>query len=99
MRNLAIAGVGVLLLISLMTFLRAPRARRRRRATAVTMRDSTANALVYNRNFGDMETAARIINNVPDVIPYQNGKPMLGWALAPIPRSLWPAEAGSTSAR
>ena len=36
-----------------------------------------------------METAARIINNVPEVIPYQNGKPMLGWALAPIPRAIW----------
>lgn len=90
-RALVIGGLSVLVLVSVMTFLRVnSRADQSSQITVGGLRDSAAHALVYNRNFGDMETAARVINNVPDVIPYQNGKTIVGWALAPIPRAIWP---------
>ena len=52
--------------------------------------DTVGSVLVYNRNFGDMQTTTHIIKAVPTVLPYQYGKTIAIWLLAPIPRAIWP---------
>jgi hypothetical protein len=51
--------------------------------------DTVGSVLVYNRNFGDMQTTTHIIKAVPTVLPYQYGKTIAIWLLAPIPRAIW----------
>lgn len=47
-------------------------------------------AIVYNRNFGDIQTTAHIINGVPRILPYEYGGTITGWLAAPVPRAIWP---------
>jgi hypothetical protein len=52
--------------------------------------DSVGEVLVYNRNFGDMQTTAHVIHAVPNLLPLQHGKTITAWLAAPIPRAVWP---------
>jgi hypothetical protein len=52
--------------------------------------DAVSEVLVYNRNFGDMQTTAHVINAVPVVLPLEHGRTMTAWLAAPIPRAVWP---------
>lgn len=47
-------------------------------------------AAVINRNQIELPKTAHILNAVPDDLPFQGGKTIARWVLAPIPRSLWP---------
>lgn len=49
-------------------------------------------ALVYNRNFADISTSSQIINAIPNTIAYDYGQSVFAWAVAPIPRAIWPAK-------
>lgn len=92
-RTVAIGGVALLLLLAVMTQLRAPSQDAASQGSTVsTLRDSLAEALVYNRNFGDIQNTSHIVRNVPSTIPYQDGKTITAWALAPVPRSVWPSK-------
>ena len=46
--------------------------------------DTVGSVLVYNRNFGDMQTTTHIIKAVPTVLPYEYGKTIAIWLLAPV---------------
>lgn len=52
--------------------------------------DAVGRVFVYNRNFGDMLTTSHVVNAVPDSLPYQYGKTITSWVVAPIPRAIWP---------
>jgi oligosaccharide repeat unit polymerase len=45
---------------------------------------------VLTRTFADIPTTGNIIKAVPDRLPYANGSTISAWAVAPIPRSIWP---------
>ncbi len=90
-RALIILASGLLLLLAVMTLLRSvAQSGTVVESTTDSLRESAGNALVFNRNFGDMATAAHVINAVPEAIPYQDGRTILTYALAPLPRVLWP---------
>jgi hypothetical protein len=48
------------------------------------------NSGLLNRNGYDLGKSIRIVAAVPDVLPYENGATIAVFALAPIPRSIWP---------
>ena len=54
------------------------------------MVDGVADAFVYSRNLSDPTVAAHIYHAVPEKIPFQNGGTITAFALAPIPRAIWP---------
>lgn len=91
-RAVVVVGVVLLFLLGSLTFFRHSAAAGSTSGFSSSLPGSVAEALVYNRNFGDMETAAHIMQNVPYVIPYQDGGTIIRWAAAPIPRSLWPTK-------
>lgn len=76
----------VLTLLAIMTGLRASS---EGSEVKTSLADSALEAFVYNRNFGDMQNTSHIVQNVPDVIPYQQGETMVGYLVAPVPRSIW----------
>ena len=92
LRALILVGVGLMLLVSTMTMLRTEaQLGTVAEASTVAIRDAAADTLVFNRNFGDMVNASHVINHVPTVIPFQNGKTIAGLCSSPpIPRSAWP---------
>lgn len=45
---------------------------------------------ILNRNAYDLGKTLRVIDAVPEVLPYENGGTITRFALAPIPRSFWP---------
>lgn len=47
-------------------------------------------AAVINRNQIDLPKTAHILAAVPEELPWQYGKTLARWVLAPLPRSLWP---------
>ncbi|MCB1087253.1 MAG: oligosaccharide repeat unit polymerase [Verrucomicrobiae bacterium] len=47
-------------------------------------------AVVLNRNQIDLPKTAHIVRAVPSELPLQYGATIARWALAPIPRRLWP---------
>ncbi len=87
-RALVGAGVTLLLVLTVMTNLRSSAISTR--AEGGSLWTSLSESLVYNRNFGDMTNTAHIVRNVPRNVPYQEGATMLGYLVAPIPRSVWP---------
>lgn len=90
-RSATLMLITVLILLSTMTFLRAgAQGNGDTVVTAEAGLDAALNTVVYNRNFGDMQTTSHVINNVPETIPFQNGATIAGWAVAPVPRSIWP---------
>lgn len=81
-----VMGVAILVaLIAVMTFLRGADGK-----DDGSLSGAVLESFVYNRNFGDMQNTSHIVQNVPEVIPFQNGETMAGYLLAPIPRSIWP---------
>jgi oligosaccharide repeat unit polymerase len=46
-------------------------------------------ALVANQNLLGIDKTARIINAVPNKLPYEYGSTLLLWLVAPIPRTIW----------
>ena len=47
---------------------------------------------VLTRTFGDLPTAGNIIEAVPERLPYARGETIMAWAVAPIPRAIWPTK-------
>jgi hypothetical protein len=45
---------------------------------------------LLNRNAVDISKTLKITDAVPERLPYQNGKTIASYAIAPIPRALWP---------
>jgi hypothetical protein len=45
---------------------------------------------VGSRHFLDLTKTAHVLDAVPERVPYQYGRTMLTWLLAPVPRVLWP---------
>ncbi len=90
-RQVLRVGAVVIVLLSVMTFLRASAQRADTGSfdvgAAVT---SAQEVLVYNRNFGDITTTAHIYGAVPDTLPFARGSTITAWLVAPVPRSLWP---------
>ena len=85
-----LVGAILLTLMSAMTFLRAnAQSGNVADSAPAAIKEAAADALIYNRNFGDMETASHVINAVPDLIPYKNGSTIVTYVVAPIPRSIW----------
>ncbi|MCP5541599.1 MAG: hypothetical protein H7A53_04890 [Akkermansiaceae bacterium] len=86
-----LAGLGVvaLLAIQLMTLLRSERddagalSRLRFGRQAI-------DSLVLNRNQIELAKTAHIFHAIPDDLDFARGRTIAVWALAPIPRSLWP---------
>ncbi|MCB1063962.1 MAG: hypothetical protein KDN20_13700 [Verrucomicrobiae bacterium] len=80
-------GIAVLLAVYLMTALR-PTDHEVELATPTVGR--VFQAAVINRNQIELPKTAHILHAIPDELPLQYGKTIARWALAPIPRSLWP---------
>ena len=92
-KSLVLGAGAILLLISTMTQLRsAPDQQDLDLDTAITtaLADGAVGTLVYNRNLADPSVVGHLYHAVPHSIPYQNGKTITTWALAPVPRSIWP---------
>lgn len=86
-RRAVVSGIAAIVaLLSVMTTLRSSD------GPGGTMNAASAGleSFVYNRNFGDMQNTSHIVRNVPDVVPFQDGSTMVGYLVAPVPRSIWP---------
>ncbi len=85
----ATAGIVLIIAVYFMTLLRAER----NDSSALTKFNpgkQAFNSLILNRNQIELSKTAHIINAIPDKLDYQYGKTIAIWAVAPIPRSLWP---------
>jgi len=51
---------------------------------------STLDSVVLNRNMIELGKTAHIINSVPKTLDYKYGQTIAVWAVAVIPRSIWP---------
>ena len=47
-------------------------------------------SLVENRNLIDPSKTAHIIDGIPDLVGFADGSTIYSYALAPVPRSVWP---------
>ncbi|MCB1229924.1 MAG: hypothetical protein KDN19_06645 [Verrucomicrobiae bacterium] len=83
---IAVALIGVWV----MTALRPSNPNADREALAAPTFARIFEAAVINRNQIELPKTAHILNAVPEELPFQYGKTIARWALAPIPRSLWP---------
>lgn len=88
-RNFAIGVAIALLLFNVMTVLRAEKDVEE--VFAEPKRESQfVEGLILNRNLVDITRTAHVINAVPETLDYKYGRTIWIWALAPIPRELWP---------
>lgn len=90
-RKIAIVSLVGTMLLGLMTLLR--QIAQRSVATQVQVSSvfyTALDGIIYNRNFGDMQVTSHVINAIPDLLPYEYGRTILTWFVAPIPRSIWP---------
>ena len=85
--GILVAGLVVLLAIGVLT------------ASRSSSQDGNGFSLEYglnsgllNRNGYDLGKTIRVVQAVPEVLPYQNGATITVFALAPIPRSIWPGK-------
>lgn len=84
-----IAGVAlVLVLVSAVTTARS--AANSGNGTPSVNTQAMVDAFVLSRTFTDIAATGNIINAVPESLPLANGETIVAWALAPIPRSIWP---------
>ncbi len=51
-----------------------------------------ADTFVLTRTFADIPTSGHIVNAVPTRLPYDNGRSIAAWFVAPVPRALWPGK-------
>ncbi|MCF6313096.1 MAG: oligosaccharide repeat unit polymerase [Verrucomicrobiales bacterium] len=84
----ALAGIILIIAVYVMTLLRAERDDSSA-LSKFSPGSQAFNSLILNRNQIELAKTAHIINAIPDQLPYQYGKTIAIWALAPIPRSLW----------
>ena len=89
-KSLLLGAGTILLLISTMTQLRSAADQDLDTAITTALADGAVGTLVYNRNLADPSVVGHLYHAVPGEIPYQNGGTITTWALAPIPRSVWP---------
>lgn len=52
--------------------------------------DGMIEMTVGGRHFFDLTRTAHIVQNVPELIPFQYGATYVSWMVAPIPRTMWP---------
>lgn len=86
---------GAIATISTLSIVSAARATPNLSAQNVTSAltiQAALDALVYNRNLVELPKTAQIINRVPDVLPYENGATITGYAFSLVPRELWPSK-------
>ena len=88
-KAILLGGGAILILLSTMTNLRGAPAGSGAGLARVFV-DGIADAFVYSRNLSDPTVAAHIYHAVPERIPYQDGGTITAYALAPIPRAMWP---------
>lgn len=85
-----LAGLAVvLILVSALTTARSSTNAGSTQGTAVNSQ-AIIDAFVLSRTFTDIASSGNIINSVPQSLPYAKGETIAAWAVAPIPRSLWP---------
>lgn len=53
---------------------------------------SAIERLTLDRNGPGIAKTSHIINHVPSALPFQNGKTIAVWAIAPVPRALFPGK-------
>lgn len=79
-----------LILISILTTARGVAAEETSDGSTGVSSQALIDAFVLSRTFTDIPATGNIINAVPDRLPYASGETIAGWAVAPIPRSVWP---------
>jgi len=88
-RVILLAAAAVMLVsVYIMTALRPSSPDRETRLETPTL-TRIFEAAVINRNQIDLPKTAHILEAIPEELPYQHGKTIARWSLAPIPRSLW----------
>lgn len=88
LRPIILGLVVVLVLISALTTARSSSSEAG--GSGPVSQQALVDAFVLSRTFTDIPAAGNIINAVPEQLPYARGETILAWAVAPIPRSIWP---------
>lgn len=88
LRPLFIGLAVVLVLVSALTSARS--AGNANSENASLNQQALIDAFILSRTFTDIPATGNIINAVPELLPYARGETIAAWAVAPIPRSLWP---------
>lgn len=83
-----ITGVGLLILLGIGA-LSAARSADGDASSGLSLRFAFDSGLM-NRNAFDLSKTMHITDAVPETLPYADGQTILNYALAPVPRSLWP---------
>ena len=88
-RSIVGVAVAALLILSVSTFLRQ---QSEGDSAAFDIATSISDAMVLNLNFTEVPKAVNIIEAVPERLPYTNGSTIANYAVAWVPRSMWPGK-------
>ena len=86
---LILAGVVALLGVWIMTALRPSNPHADSESLSRPTLARVFEAAVINRNQIELPKTAHLLESIPETLPFQHGKTIARWGLAPIPRSLW----------